>query len=281
VRVLWSSTIPVPLRGLVLAREPGRIFAWNASSSLFSFASDGSVASHALFSAAPSALACADDGSTLAAGSLAGQVWWLNGALEPSLGLTVPARVTSLASTTDGEHLAIADGQGGLRVVDRRGRKLWNVTTPRPLHHLAFVPEAGLLVGCADHGLVCCFDQSGTQRWRDGLVANVGSLASSGSGHEIALACFSEGLLCYAIDRSRPEPGPWSVPCRLGALAWDGATALLAELDGLITLRDRTNRVVDQWKSSTLPVALALAPLADQAVVGTAEGRVFLLETSP
>jgi hypothetical protein len=113
------------------------------------------------------------------------------------------------------------------------------------------------------------------------LVANVGSLAVSGSGQEIALACFSEGLLCYTIDRSRPEPGPWSAPCRLGALSWDGGTALLAELDGQITLRDRGNRMVDQWKSSALPVALALTPLADQAVVGTAEGRVVLLETSP
>src|SRR5262249_55056533 len=163
---------------------------------------------HALFSAPPTALACADDGSALAAGGPEGQVWWLNAALQPSGASRVPARVTGLALTTDGEHLAVADGQGGLRVMDRRGRILWTVTTPRPLHHLAFVPEAGLLVGCAEHGLVCCFEQSGPQRWRDGLVSNVGSLAVSGSGAEIALACFSEGLLCYAIDRARPEPGP-------------------------------------------------------------------------
>src|SRR5436853_547202 len=83
----------------------------------------------------------------------------------------------------------VADARGTLRLFDRHGRTLWKTDNPRPFQHLAFVPEAPLLLGSADYGLIACFDQAGACVWRDGLVAHIGSLAVSGDGSQIVLAC--------------------------------------------------------------------------------------------
>jgi hypothetical protein len=163
-------------------------------------------------------------------------------------------------------------------VFDRHGRPVFDVQNPRPLHHLAFVPEAPLLLGSADYGLVAGFDLKGRCVWRDGLVAHVGALAVSGDGGHVALACFTEGFHRYdATGKHLPN---WSVgePCRLCALSFDGRRLLAATHSHRLLLLDDAGQTTASRALERTPVAIALGALADSAYVALAEGTVMAIE---
>src|SRR5262249_10270382 len=131
------------------------------------------------------AAAFADEGKVVAALGRRGQVWLLNAEFDVIWQRSLTARPVAVAIDHLGLAVAVADEGGGLPVFDAPGQEVWSVATPRPLVRLACVPESGTLVGAADLGLVCAFDKIGRALWREGLMANVGSLAVSGAGERI------------------------------------------------------------------------------------------------
>jgi hypothetical protein len=204
-----------------------------------------------------------------------------------TLGLLGPDLLTHWERTTSGQPVAVAvepfgrlvalaSASSTLAVYDGRGRLLWRMETPRPLVHLAFVPERPLLIGCADYGLVMGFDARGQNLWRDGLVAHVGSLAVTGSGRS-ALACFSAGLQWFEMDGHR-GPGTEQPACHLADLSYDGAMVLAVGSGGEVTLR-KQNGGQQTWQAPAMPTALALDALGRWAAVGLADGRVVGLST--
>jgi hypothetical protein len=154
---------------------------------------------------------------------------------------------------------------------------LWKADSPRPLQFLSFVPEKPALVGCADFGLVICFDDAGRCVWRDGLVAHVGSLTASGDGDTIGLACFSEGACCYRLGEGSASRRMVSAvaPCRLLACSYAGDVWVTVGLEPRLTLRDATGAVRAEAKVEGRPVAIAVNPLASRAVVATVEGALI------
>jgi hypothetical protein len=223
------------------------------------------------------AVACADDGSVAGAGGARGEVWLLDANLLPRWERRLPRPVTALALGSFGERLAAADAAGGVHLFDSSGQTLWQAVSPRPLRFLAFVPEEPVLFGSADLGLVLNFDALGGVRWRDGLVAHVGSLAVTGDGNLLALACFTEGVVTYPAPQRRQRRLPHTAPCRLAALSYAGDFLLTAGLDNRLFLRDRAGSVLGECPVEGTPAALALSPLGDMALVATVEGRVLAL----
>src|SRR5262249_53406119 len=144
-----------------------------------------------------------------------------------------------------GRRIAVADAGGHVSLFDRRGRQLARVETPRPLRHLAFVPEAPRLVGCADLGLLACFDPAGHCLWREGLVGHVGALAGAGAGGRTALACFSEGLRFSALAGRKEGGVAPPEPCRLVALSYDGGRLLVGGLGNRLLLLDRDGQTLE------------------------------------
>jgi hypothetical protein len=143
------------------------------------------------------------------------------------------------------------------------------------------VAEKAALVGSADFGLVACFDAAGRVLWRDGLVAHVGSLAASGDGGAIVLACFTEGLCCYGLERPRPERLPQAAPCRLATVSYTGDLLLTAGLEDRLFLRQRDGAVRDELALGGAPADLALGPLGEYAAVALADGRLLGLDARP
>jgi hypothetical protein len=269
MRLHWSQTLTEPLRGLALARERGMVLAWDAADGLHLYNRKGERQALIRAPAPVAAAGCADDGASYAvAAADPPRVWLLAPDLMPRWDCPLPQPPVGLALSPLGERLAIACAGGALHVLDGKGRPCWQADTPRPLRHLAFVPERPILVGSADFGLVMCFDAAGQCLWRDGLVAHVGSLAVSGDGDPIVLACFSDGLCCYAVGRGTPQRLPLPGPCPLAAVSYVGDTFLTAERSARVCLRKRDGRVLDEWEAEAPPVALALAALADYAVLG-------------
>jgi WD40 repeat protein len=279
----WSQTVPAPLRGLILARESETILAWDGQDNLFLFNDTGTIQARRPSPGPVAAAGCAEDGSAyvVAAGETGvspvggSMICWLAPDLTPRLLRALPQRATAVAVEPLGRRVAVADAGGTLHLMDARGRKLWRATTPRPLHHLAFVPEKPVLIGVADFGLVLCFGASGECLWRDGLVAHVGSLAVSGDGKSVLLACFSDGLYRYSTDGPEQQRIPLETPCHFAALSYDGERLFTLGRQPCVCLRDSKGGLRVQINLDAPAVAASLGALADYALVGLANGAIL------
>jgi hypothetical protein len=282
MRLTWSQTVAAPLQGLALARERGTVLAWDSGDGLHLFNRKGERQGRLGAPGVLAAAACADDGSAYAAAAAdPASAWLLAPDLMPRWERPLPQPAVAAALDPLGGYLAVSCAGGSLCVFDAAGRAAWRAETPRPLRHLAFVPERPVLLGSADFGLVLCFDAAGRCLWRDGLVAHVGSLAASGDGGTVVLACFSDGLCCYATDRSTPQRLALPAPCPLAGVSYAGDTFLTAGPDGRVSLRDRDGTARAEHVADSPPAALALGALGDYAVLGLPDGKLLCLDTRP
>jgi len=267
------------LRGLSLARERESVLAWNGQDSLFLFNETGRLQAQRP-SPVPIAAACgAEDGSAYAiGGSQTPVICWLDPDLSPRWQRPLPQRATAIALEPLGEYVAVADAGCTLHLIDRRGHPVWQATTPRPLSHLAFVPEKPVLIGAADFGLVLCFGAGGECLWRDGLVAHVGSLAVSGDGACVLLACFGDGLYRYSVAGPQQQRIPLDAACHVAALSYAGDRVFTADRESRICWRDGDGSLRDQITVDGPVVALALSALGEHGIAGLAGGAILRLD---
>jgi len=276
IRALWSAPLQSGACGLALARESVNILAWDRGHWLYLLDRQGKCQAQRRFPAGVRAACCSDDGSAFVAADAAGAIYWL--APDLMSRWEKKLRQPALAAALDpfGQYLALSDESGSLHVFDNQGKQASHCHTPRPLHHLAFIPTVPLIVGSADYGLAVAFGLDGSLAWRVGLVANVGSLAVSGDG-QLLLACFSEGLLRYGPG-GKPL-GRWAVPgpCRLVGLSFDGQRVLAAGLKGELWLMDGEGRPLAEHMLEKPATCLAMGALGRDAVAALADGPVICL----
>jgi hypothetical protein len=259
---------------LAPAREKNTLLAWDEKDCLYLLNRDGVRQAQVRTPGALVSACCADDGSAYVAVGNKGEIWWLAPDLTVRWERVLAHRAVAAALDPFGQYLAVTDVHSRLYYFDRHARPLGKVQTPRPLHHLAFVPAAPFLVGSADFGLAACYDLAGTCSWRDGLVAHIGSLAVSGDGELIVLACFTEGLQCYNLNGKNQGRLHLAGPCRLAALSFDGRLILAADLSNHLFLLDRKGRVLGDHLLDKPAVAVVLDALANHAVAALSDGRV-------
>lgn len=268
----WSLQLGNPIRAIRLARESGTVFVRDDRDGLYLVDRRGTRQAQLQAPRALTAIDCSLDGLCLAVGVEEGELWSLAPDLMPRWQRSLGQPVESVAVEPLGRYIAACDDQGRLHLFTRSGQCLWTFDCPRPLRFLSFVPEAACLVGSAEFGLVLCVDERGAMTWRDGLVAHVGSLAVSGNGETIILACFTDGLVRYGLKQPRPERRPMEDACRLADVSYDGSTVMTAGLTEAIHLRDAQAQERGEYKLEAPATALALDPLAERAVIGTARG---------
>jgi len=263
---------------MCLSREKDCLLLWDESQWIYLLNGAGQRQAQLRLPQPVTAACCADDGSAVAAGTEDGQVWWLAPDLTTRWERAVPARVVATAIDSFGQYLVVSDSSGGVHIFDRVGRNVTQLQSARPFHYLAFVPAEACFVASSDFGLVGCLEIGGRWRWRDGLVLHAGSLAVSGDGTLILLACFTEGLQRY--DLTGKNLGRLSVveACRLAALSYDGRLILAAGLSSRLLLLDEGGRRLCSHPLDQPPVAVALAPLGDRAAAALPDGRIIGLE---
>jgi hypothetical protein len=268
------------LRGLSAAPERGWHLLWDTGHTLFLYDRTGHQQAEAQTPGDLVGACAAADGRSFAAVGERGQVWLLAPDLTPRWQRSIAGRATAVAVDCYGERIAVAGAEGSLHLFDQAGTLLWKNNNPRPLHFISFVPERSALVGCADFGLVACFDEVGRCVWRDGLVAHTASLATSGDGGLVVLACFSEGACCYGLmegPKSRRFV-PAAAPCRLLASTSAGDVWLTVGLGPRVTLRGPDGSARAEVEIEGRPVAVALNPLGSEAVVATADGVLMAFD---
>jgi hypothetical protein len=277
MRPLWSQALSARPRGLALAREKGWTLAWDETHWLHLLNQKGERQAQ-IHAAGPLAGACcSDDGSAYVAVGGRGEVWWLAPDLMTRWERSVPAPALTAALDPFGQYVAVANGRGTVHVLNRLGDTVCRIQSPRPLHHLAFVASAPLLLGAADYGLIACFELTGRCVWRDGLVAHVGGLSVSGDGGQVAMACFTEGILRYNSAGAKLGRLPVNEACRLVSSSFDGRVLLVASLSSRLLLVEAGGKTVCTHRVETPVVSLALAALGDAALVALSDGPVAKL----
>jgi hypothetical protein len=263
---------------MAVEREKGNALAWDEKNSLHLYNRTGVRQAQTRLPGCLTDACSADDGSAYAAVGDRGEVWWLAPDLTVRWERTVAQRVVAAALDPLGQYLAVSDAHGIISFFDRYGRVVSTGQSPRPLQHIAFVPSSTFLVGCADFGLVACFDLAGRCVWRDGLVADIGSLGLNGDGSIIVLACFTEGLQRYNLAGKNMGRAPRNEPCRLVALSFSGERMLVAGLSHRLELLDGKGRTLGSYQLEKPPVALCLGPLGDYVLAALPSGRILAME---
>jgi len=274
---VWSLPLLSGPRGLTLAREKGWVLAWDDRGCLYLVSYLGKRQAQTCLSEGATTASCAEDGSAVAAGSKEGDVWWLAPDLSIRWQKVLTSGVLAVALDAFGRYLAVSDARGTLHVFDREGKEVNKVQIPRPFHYLAFVPAAPYLVGSSDFGLVGCLDLQGQWVWRDGLVINVGGLATSGDGGLLALACFTEGVQRYQSGGKGLGRASAGEPVRLIATSFDGRLLLAAGMAESLVLLDGGGKFLGSHRLEQPAVGVALAALGEEAFVATLDGKVVAL----
>ncbi len=275
----WSQKLGAAPGGLALARERDWVLAWDVNSWLHLFDHAGNRQGQTRLSEPPVSAGFSDDGTAIVAAGNQGEVSWLAPDLMPRWRHSLAHPALAVAVDPFGQYLAVSDRAGNLSLFNRPGKIIAQLQTPRPLHHLAFVPSAAALVGCADLGLVICLDLAGKVRWRDGLFANAGALTVNGDGSKLLVSCFSEGLQIYDLEGQKKERLAVPEPCRLAALAFTGLFILTAGINSQrLFLLDPTGQVLASQRLNQEVVSLALGPLGDGAVLALADGSLQQLK---
>lgn len=274
MQLLWTRSLPAPPAGLSLARETGTLLVRDQEQHLARFDRTGQIELRQRSPASLLAAVISDDGQTVAAVGKRGQVWLLTLDFVPIWERAVPRRPMALAVDIEGRRVAIGDESGELHVFDRSGRKVWHVSVARPLVHLAFVAESPALVGSAEYGLVSAFAHDGRCLWRDGLVAHVGSLAVTGDGSRVVLACFTEGLNCYGVTQSKRTQLARAAPSRLVAIDYRGQVLLTTGMANELALRGTEGDIRGVLLLPANPVSLALEALGREAVAILADDTI-------
>ncbi len=277
LRQVWSHALAAPARGLSLARERGWLLAWDEAHWLYVLNHKAERQAQVRVAGSVVAACCSDDGSAWVAVGERGEIWWLAPDLTTRWQAALPAPALAAALDPFGQYLAVSDTSGNVCLFTRLGRPVFRVQSPRPLRHLAFAPQAPVLVGAAEYGLVAGFDLAGRWLWRDGLVVHVGALSTSADGNQVLLACFSEGILRYG--QGGVKQGRLSVPepCRLVAASFDGQALLVGGLGSRVMLMDSGGKVVSTHDFDRPVVSLALGALADTAVLALGGGPIVKL----
>jgi hypothetical protein len=275
---VWSKTLQGSPRGLQWAREKNWLLAWDDAHWLYLFDDQGKPQVQKHTDPSLVAACVSDDGTAYVALTGKGEVCWLAPDGMPRWQHTLPQPGLTAALDPFGQYVAVATQSGTVHFFNRRGQPLHQVDCPRPFHHLTFVPGAAALVGCADYGLVACMDWHGQWIWRDGLVAYVGSLATSGDGERIVLACFGEGIQCYNLKDPKRHRLPGVEGCRLATISFDGQRILAGISGNEVVLLTPAGEILARHTLDKLVVGLAMDALGHHVAAVLADGTLWFAE---
>lgn len=274
LKQLWTHNTDARLAGLSFAREARLILAWDVSQRLTLWDRGGQRRASTSLVLAPVAAAISDDGQQIVAVGPGGEVHWLDRELNLQFDHKLPAAPLAVALESFGDYLAVSDRERRTHLFNRLGKSVATFVSPRPLHHLAFVPSKARLLGAADYGFIGCFDAQGRCLWRDAPLTHVGSLCCDGSGSTILLASFSDGVNRYdALGMQRGHLAT-PAPCRRAAVSFDGTLILTASESASLSLLNRQGLVLETLAIPQSATALVMGALGELGVFGLPTGDV-------
>jgi hypothetical protein len=283
----WTVLTDAPLQGIALAREAGRLFAWDEGDQLYLLDAQGQRWSS---SRAPDRIlagAISDSGTLIALLGKGPRLWLLSGDLEVVSDRAAVAEASALAIDPHGRYVAVASRTGTVQLYTRHGRQAGRFEGRQPLAHLTFVPDRALLVGTSAYGTILAAElmPGGSDGrldaevlWQASLMANVGRLATSGSGGMVLASCFTHGVQRY--DLRGHNEGAYHLGGSAAHAVPDFAGRVIAvsTLEGELAVLNGAGNV--RWKTA-LPrpaVGLECDALGRYLIYGMATGEISRLD---
>jgi len=137
--------------------------------------------------------------------------------LRPEWESRVTGRITSLAISPAGGHIAFATDSSRIHLMTSERREIARIETRRPVEHLQFLCESPQVLAATEVGQITRYDLAGKVLQDEQLMSQVGDMAVSESGRRIFLAAFNHGVQVCDLDGTQ-----------LGIFAVDGIPAKVA-----------------------------------------------------
>jgi hypothetical protein len=281
----WTIVTEAPLKGLSLAREAGRILAWDEGNQLYLVSILGETLSSSRLPQRIAAGAISDNGSLIAVlGDGAGARFLLMG---EDLGVQVerpaPSESSFLSVDPHGRYVAIGSRLGAVSFVNRFGRLSGRLETVQPLAHLCFLADRPFLVASAAFGMLVGVKVHGSRStgrlapeilWQDRLMSNVGRLCVSGDGSMVLVSCFTHGIQRFDLQGRNEGSYHLGGTVSHAVLDFPGRSIAATTLEGELAVMNSAGNV--RWRTQ-LPrpaIALEFDPLGRFLIRGHSTGEI-------
>lgn len=173
----------------------------------------------------------------------------LNPDLKPAWESRATGRITSLAISPFGGHIAFATDSCRIHIITSERREMARIETRRPVEHLQFLMESPQLLAATELGQLSRYDLAGKVINDEQFSSQLGDLAVSESGRRIFLAAFNHGVqVCdleghqlglFAVDGipsrvacsvNRERVAVWTMEQRLFWMTFDGTVLWAGDL---------------------------------------------------
>jgi hypothetical protein len=287
--VAWTIVTEAPLKGLALAREAGRILAWDEGNQLYLLSAQGETLSFSRVPHRITAGAISDEGSLIALlgeADDAGLVL-LNGDFNVEVERPAPTESSFLTIDPHGGYVAIGSRLGAVNFVNRMGRPAGRLETIQPVAHLSFLADRAFLVGAAAFGMLVGVEIHASRTssrlepeiaWQDRLLSNVGRLTVSGDGGMILASCFTHGI--QRFDLNGRNEGSYHLGGTVSHAVPDfpGRTIVAATLEGELAIMNSAGNVRWRTRLARPAIALEIDPLGRYVIYGHSTGEIIRLD---
>ena len=199
-KLKWNVGTDGALTALAYARESGDLFITDESGTISRIDRTGQIAALNRVHDSVFTLDWSEDGRFGAAIAGEEQLLRFDRELKTVHTAALPEVGLSLAVAPFGHHLAVSLANGRNIFYNERRRRIAQFETIRPLSFLSFCDTEPILIGAAEHGLLCCHNLSGAEIWQEKNWSNIGGLRITGDGDLIYLASFGHGVEAYDGD---------------------------------------------------------------------------------
>lgn len=200
--VAWSVLTDAPLRGLSMAREAVKIFAWDAADTLYVLDQDGQ---REWVSQAPGRVVAgtvSDDGRLLALLGESRRLWLFGHDLELLQDRETISDPLAVCVDPHGRFALVTSRASLNQFYTAHGQIAGRFESLQPIAHAAFVPALPLLIASAGHGSLFGVELrpagggllEAEVAWRQSLLSNVGKITVTGDGGMILASCFTHGI---------------------------------------------------------------------------------------
>lgn len=277
-KIKWSCTADGPLTALDLALETGETFVADEAGTLFRIDRQGRIAALTRLREPIRVLDWSDDGRFGVAVTGEATLHRLDRDLQSVWKLNLPEVCVSAAIAPFGTHLAVGMANGRNVVFSEHKHRESEFETVRPLSYLCLASGAPLLIGAAEHSLLCCHTLAGDPLWQQKLWSNVGGVCASGNAEVVYLAAYHHGIQTF--DGEGESIGAYVLEgtVRRVAASFEPQRLIAGTLERQLYWLDIDGQLL--WAANTPEdiVALVCDPLGEWAVCGFDSGRVVRLD---
>ena len=173
----WSFTTEAPLVDVRHVRETGETVAADKSGGLYLLDRRGTLQTVSRAFHGIVRIAWSDSGNGGALLMEDDQLVWLGRDLTHGWQVCLPSEPIEVAIDPFGHHIAVSMSNRGTFIYNNWKKKpVAEFATIRPLSFVRFAATRPLLIGVAEHGLLCCHELDGTEVWNETVWTNVGRI---------------------------------------------------------------------------------------------------------